>query len=424
VLDLLTGFLNSASSAITEAHGVVTPTQINTTQGTAGINSMMSSQSSQSNANPLKPRAFINCIIFDEQFKAVDFKVSMVGANSELKNHYSDLQNITIPKNGFVYIYCSNETPVDVFFDNLQVVHTRGQILEETHYYPFGLVMSGISSKAAGGIQNKYQFAGKEKQSNEFNDGSGLEWYDYGAREEDPQLGRWLSIDPLAFKRHWINPFNFVQNNPLIRIDPNGTTDFILNKKTGQISQLGEANKDATDRILVTDKKGKIKTKGNGIFRKKSEVGKPRIAIDKISKGILRDGINFQTQNQAFKVEGANEPTLEQVQKFILDLSDEVGVEIKGFEFGKKGEDKTSIVFVGKYEGNKERDSEARLSAIPGVLESVDGLEYRVLFHTHLTKYSDREKLTPSEGDANVKEEQSSLFKKFLIITTPYNKEY
>jgi RHS repeat-associated protein len=284
--------------------------------------------------------------------------------------------------------------------------------------------MAGISTKAAGGLSNRKKFNGKEEQRQEFGDGSGLDWYDYGAREEDPQLGRWLSIDPLAFKRHWLNPFNFVQNNPLIRIDPNGTTDYILNKKTGQISVWGEPNKNATDRILVTDKKGKVKTKGNGIFRKKSEVGKPRVAIDEISKGILRDGINFKTQNQAFNVEGTNQPTLKQAQKFILDLSDEIGLEIKGFEIGKKDEDKTSIFFVGAYEGNEEHYSEAKLSAIPGVLESMEDLELKALFHTHLTKFSDIEKLTPSKADIDVKEEQSSSFKKFYIITTPHNQDY
>jgi hypothetical protein len=55
----------------------------------------------------------------------VDFKVSMVGSNSSIKDHFADLQNIIANKSGFVYIYCSNESPINVFFDNVQVVHTR-----------------------------------------------------------------------------------------------------------------------------------------------------------------------------------------------------------------------------------------------------------------------------------------------------------
>jgi RHS repeat-associated protein len=223
VLDLLAAFLNApAAAATTSVHGAVTPAGINTTTGTTGINSMMAEQNNQSNTAALKPKAFINVIFFDEQFKAVDYKVSIVGDNSVVKDHYADLQNLVVPKSGFVYIYCSNETPVNVFFDNMQVVHTKGAMLEETHYYPFGLVMSGISSKAAGSMPNKYKFGGKELSSNEFSDGSGLELYDFHARNYDQQIGRFWGGDRKADKLVEWSPYTYAVNNPILFIDPDG----------------------------------------------------------------------------------------------------------------------------------------------------------------------------------------------------------
>src|SRR4029453_7726249 len=66
----------------------------------------------------------------------------------------------------------------------------KARVIQKTDYYPFGMTMAGAFIS---GIPNKRQYNGKELQ-NEL----ALDWYDYGARLYDPQLGKWHNIDPLA----------------------------------------------------------------------------------------------------------------------------------------------------------------------------------------------------------------------------------
>lgn len=175
-------------------------------------------------SNNGRPKAFLNVIFFDEQF--------VFDKNSS----YSEQIGTTNPgqivialgsakqakKNGYCYIYISNETNDMVYFDNFTLNHERGPVLEETHYYPFGLSMSGIGSKAGGLTAIKNKYSTKELQNKEFADGSGLDWYDFGARNYDPQVGRWWSNDPKADKYYLFSTYSYVANNPLKFIDPNG----------------------------------------------------------------------------------------------------------------------------------------------------------------------------------------------------------
>ena len=61
----------------------------------------------------------------------------------------------------------------------------------------------------------KRKFGGKEYQD-EFT----LDWYDFGARNYEASLGRWMNIDPLADLYKNNSPYNYALNSPIQFFDP------------------------------------------------------------------------------------------------------------------------------------------------------------------------------------------------------------
>jgi RHS repeat-associated protein len=90
------------------------------------------------------------------------------------------------------------------------------KVMQESHYYPFGMQMEGLSySGLLSGVEaNKYLYNGKELQ-----DDLGLDWYDYGARFYDAQIGRWHSVDPAD---QYASGYVYCGNDPIMMIDPDG----------------------------------------------------------------------------------------------------------------------------------------------------------------------------------------------------------
>ena len=91
------------------------------------------------------------------------------------------------------------------------------------NYYPFGLKHKGYNNVRNGGNSSaqKFGFGGKELQD-DLVGGSNLNWHDFGARNYDAALGRWMNLDPLAEQMRRHSPYNYAFNNPVYFIDPDG----------------------------------------------------------------------------------------------------------------------------------------------------------------------------------------------------------
>ena len=121
------------------------------------------------------------------------------------------------------------------------------EIIQENHYYPFGLNMEGAwHAPAEAGRVNKYQYNGKE-----LNGDLGLGWNDYGARWYDASVGRWGQVDPLAELAPDWTPYRFGFDNPILNSDPLG---------------LFESRDEARRYKREHDVKGKVRKQSDGSF--------------------------------------------------------------------------------------------------------------------------------------------------------------
>ncbi|SEO96708.1 RHS repeat-associated core domain-containing protein [Flavobacterium sp. CF108] len=191
---------------------------------------------------------------------STDYAGSFVYESNSLKQFSQPEGYVTYNAGIYNYIYQYKDHLGNIRLsyqdkDNNGVVNTS-EIVQENNYYAFGLMQKGYNS-AINGVDNKYKYNGKELQ-----DELGLNMYDYGARNYDPALGRWMNVDPLAEQMRRWSPYNYSFNNPMRFIDPDGMgpNDVIINgTKENQLKAFEQLQKSVGSQLsLSMNDKGKV----------------------------------------------------------------------------------------------------------------------------------------------------------------------
>jgi len=112
---------------------------------------------------------------------------------------------------------------------NTRIMFDEGGVKQSINYYPFGMRTAEINQSIFDNNNTKYLYNGKELQD-EFD----LDWYDYGARYYDAQIGRWHVIDNKAEKYSSFTSYAYAINNPILFLDPDGNDIVIYYKEKGQ----------------------------------------------------------------------------------------------------------------------------------------------------------------------------------------------
>lgn len=158
------------------------------------------------------PKAYLNYILFNESFQLIDFgfdqisvSAKQVGTSPVVPHDYLSL-HVNVQQKGYLYVYLSNESPVqtNVYFDDLKITYHTG-VEQINDYYPFGHVFQSFNRP--NGIPNDIKFQGQETTND-----LALNWIEFRWRNYDPATGRFFNVDPLAEKFYYNSPYAFSEN--------------------------------------------------------------------------------------------------------------------------------------------------------------------------------------------------------------------
>ena len=123
-----------------------------------------------------------------------------------------------------------------------------GAAVSRSDYDPYG------AHTTLSGTPQRYRYNGKEDQSF-----AGTPYLDYGARQYDPAIGRWMVPDPLAEKYYSVSPYLYCNSNPLRFVDLEGKEVYAIDNLSKSNIKRTLSKKEA--RYVRFDKKGRLNTR-------------------------------------------------------------------------------------------------------------------------------------------------------------------
>ena len=127
----------------------------------------------------------------------------------------------TAKSTGYVKVFLANASGKDAWFDDFRLINTPLATIQENHYDPLGQNL--VELEMTSSSDSKEQYTGQEKLSNV----EGLNLYDYASRSYDFQLGRFNNIDGEASSYISQSPYNYVLNNSINYVDPDGKNPLV-----------------------------------------------------------------------------------------------------------------------------------------------------------------------------------------------------